>query len=84
MGFRLLTPNTPSQNGAKYHDTPHHSVPSPMPVVNKLIQAKLLARQKRIEKKNVKAVRPVVDNAPPAGYHAPQFNAKRAAMRQDR
>ena len=55
-----------------------------MPIVNKLIQAKLLERQKRLERKNVKAVRAVIDTTPPAGYHAPHFNAKKAKLLQDR
>ncbi|GMH80434.1 hypothetical protein TrST_g12309 [Triparma strigata] len=73
------------KGGAKYHDFQSHSaVPKPMPVVNKIIQQKLLARQKRLDKKMVKAVKAVVDNKPPVGFYGHQFNAKKRMLQEDR
>ena len=74
-----------AQRGAKYHDLSNgHVVPKPMPVVNTLIQDKIISRQKRIQRKHVKEVQSVIDTSTPASFYFHHTNAKKLKLAEDR
>eukprot|EP00520_Triparma_pacifica_P009586 CAMPEP_0118667690 /NCGR_PEP_ID=MMETSP0785-20121206/19931_1 /TAXON_ID=91992 /ORGANISM="Bolidomonas pacifica, Strain CCMP 1866" /LENGTH=746 /DNA_ID=CAMNT_0006562181 /DNA_START=43 /DNA_END=2280 /DNA_ORIENTATION=- len=72
------------KSGTKYHDHKHRAVPTPMPPANKLIQAKIEARNRRILARRVKNVKGVVDVSVPDSFRYGRVNAKKIKIQEDR
>ncbi|GMI06906.1 hypothetical protein TrRE_jg4665, partial [Triparma retinervis] len=72
------------KSGTKYHDHAHHAVPTPMPPANKLIQAKIESRNRRILKKRVQDAKGIVDVSAPESFRYARVNAKKVKIKEDR